>query len=217
MGYGKAGEESLARGYMFDKDEDTHQVFTGQVKWFDTAKGYGFVVVSSVPRDILLHANVLRNYGQNSVADGSRIRIRVIETDRGIQAQEVLEILPPEIGGDEDGMRALPFDEDVVGGDLEPARVKWFDRSKGFGFANVFGLADDVFIHVEVLRRSALADLQPGEAIAIRVAEGARGRLATQVLLWETAVADTGAPRAADDDRSNIELVPSWDTKEAAE
>ena len=46
---------------------------------------------------------------------------------------------------------------------LEPARVKWFDKGKGFGFANVFGRPEDVFLHIEVLRQSGLADLQPGE------------------------------------------------------
>jgi CspA family cold shock protein len=70
---------------------------------------------------------------------------------------------------------------------LEPARVKWFDKGKGFGFANVFGRAEDVFIHIEVLRQSGLADLAPGEAVALRIMEGRRGRMAVQVVSWETA------------------------------
>ena len=63
---------------------------------------------------------------------------------------------------------------------LEPARVKWFDKAKGFGFANTFGRDEDVFVHIEVLRRSGLADVQPGEALAIRVIDGKRGRMATR-------------------------------------
>ena len=163
----------------------------GTVKWFDSSKGYGFVVSPDVARDILLHANVLRNFGQNSVSDGSRITLRIVETNRGIQAHEILSIQPPELDeGDDQSDRVVPFDDTLAGGPLQPARVKWFDRAKGFGFANVFGLDDDVFIHVEILRRSSLADLQPGEAVAIRVADGARGRLATQVAVWESAVND---------------------------
>ena len=73
---------------------------------------------------------------------------------------------------------------------LVPARVKWFDKAKGFGFANVFGKSEDVFLHVEVLRRSGLADLQPGEAVTLRVTDGARGRMAAQVTSWETALKD---------------------------
>ena len=66
--------------------------------------------------------------------------------------------------------------------------MKWFDKGKGFGFANVFGRAEDVFIHIEVLRLSGFADLQPGEAVGLRIVEGKRGRMATQVTSWEAAL-----------------------------
>ncbi|MHA1128835.1 MAG: cold-shock protein, partial [Alphaproteobacteria bacterium] len=36
----------------------------GQVKWFDATKGFGFVVSEDEDGDILLHANVLRNFGR---------------------------------------------------------------------------------------------------------------------------------------------------------
>ncbi|MEC8195887.1 MAG: cold shock domain-containing protein, partial [Pseudomonadota bacterium] len=78
--------------------------------------------------------------------------------------------------------------EDIRATPLEPARVKWFDKGKGFGFANVFGNSEDIFLHIEVLRRSGLSDLQPGEALALRVIDGKRGRMATEVLAWENAV-----------------------------
>ena len=70
---------------------------------------------------------------------------------------------------------------------IEPARVKWFDKAKGFGFANVFGSSDDVFIHIEVLRRSGLSDLQSGEAIGLRLVDGERGRMAIDIVGWEAA------------------------------
>ncbi|MCL4163625.1 UNVERIFIED_CONTAM: hypothetical protein GTU68_063429, partial [Idotea baltica] len=61
------------------------------------------------------------------------------------------------------------------------ARVKWFDKAKGFGFANVFGNSEDVFVHMDVLRQFGLSDLAPGEAIAMRVIDGKRGRMAAEV------------------------------------
>lgn len=139
--------------------------------------------------DILLHANVLRNFGQSSVADGARIEIDVQDTARGVQAVEVFKIEPP--AGVEAAMLAdfEDIDPEVMrSAPLEPSRVKWFDKAKGFGFANVFGRHEDVFIHIEVLRRSGLADLQPGEAVCLRVIEGKRGRMATEVCAWEAAV-----------------------------
>ena len=44
----------------------------GVVKWFDPLKGFGFVVAETGGADILLHVNVLRSFGQSSVADGAR-------------------------------------------------------------------------------------------------------------------------------------------------
>lgn len=161
----------------------------GRVKWFDPAKGFGFVLSDAGGGDILLHANVLRNFGQSSVVDDAVIEIEVQETERGRQATAVHAIWPPEGAETPD---LADFDEvdpeTLRNAPLVPARVKWFDRAKGFGFANTFGESDDVFLHVEVLRRSGLADLQPGEALAIRVTEGPRGRMAMEVNGWDAAI-----------------------------
>jgi CspA family cold shock protein len=170
-------------------DESENSTVFGHVKWFDPVKGFGFVVAESGGPDILLHVNVLRNFGQSSVADGSGIEIATQQTGRGVQATEVFRIEPP-IKSDAAPLADIAqLDQDVVANaPLEPARVKWFDKSKGFGFANVFGKAEDVFLHVEVLRRSGLSDLQPGEALALRVIEGKRGRMAAEVVAWEAGV-----------------------------
>jgi CspA family cold shock protein len=171
-----------------DEDEKPREV-VGRVKWFDPVKGFGFVVAEEGGPDILLHANVLRNFGQSSVADRATVRLHVQQTERGVQAVEVLGIEPPEDVESTGLVDLEDVDPEVIrSAPLEPARVKWFDKSKGFGFANTFGREEDVFIHIEVLRRSGLADLQPGEALAIRVIEGKRGRMATEVCGWEMAV-----------------------------
>ena len=87
------------------------------------------------------------------------------------------QVLSDIVGVDPDVVAAIP---------IEPARVKWFDKSKGFGFANAFGRNDDIFLHIEVLRQSGLSDLQPGEALALRVIMGERGHMAAEVHAWET-------------------------------
>ena len=171
------------------EQEEAHRVVKGRVKWFDASKGYGFIVGDEGAGDILLHANVLRNFGQGSVADNAQISVRVQKTTRGHQATEVLSIEPP---ADEERVPIEDLGESdmaaIAALPLEPARVKWFDKGKGFGFANVFGRPEDVFIHIEVLRRSGFADLGPGEAVGLRVIEGKRGRMAAMVTSWETAL-----------------------------
>lgn len=163
----------------------------GVVKWFDPSKGYGFVVSDDGGPDILLHVNVLRNFGQSSVADGAKVELVTHRTDRGVQAVEIVSISPP-LREDSTVLADFVDIDDVVltQTPLQPARVKWFDKGKGFGFANVFGKDADVFLHVEVLRQSGLADLQPGEALAMRVIDGKRGLMAAEVTAWETAVVD---------------------------
>ena len=173
---------------------DFEDRIVGHVKWFDPVKGFGFVVSDDGGPDILLHVNVLRNFGQNSIADGAGVEIGTQSTERGVQATEIFRIEPPE------PVKAAPLadiamldQEEVDAAELEPARVKWFDKAKGFGFANVFGKSEDVFLHVEVLRRSGLSDLQPGEALALRVIDGKRGRMAAEVVPWEAGLPDEDA------------------------
>ncbi|WP_420002920.1 cold-shock protein [Arenibacterium sp. LLYu02] len=178
------------------EDLSSLQHVRGLVKWFDPAKGYGFIVCPDGGPDILLHVNVLRNFGQSSVADGAGIEVVTHRTDRGVQAVEVVAITPPERDDTPVLSDLAELDAaDISNSPLEPARVKWFDKAKGFGFANVFGRDEDVFLHVEVLRQSGLSDLQSGEALAMRVIDGKRGRMAVEVLAWEAA--------------SNVSLVPS--------
>ncbi|ASM72576.1 MULTISPECIES: cold-shock protein [Roseobacteraceae] len=170
------------------EDEDSQlESVTGLVKWFDPVKGFGFIIADTGGPDILLHVNVLRNFGQSSVADQAQVNVTVQNTERGVQAVEVLSIVPPH-GTESDQALADLAEIGIVDVPLLPGRVKWFDKGKGFGFANVFGQHDDVFLHVEVLRRSGLADLQPGEALAMRVIDGKRGRMAAEVHAWEAAL-----------------------------
>ncbi|GGL64237.1 cold-shock protein [Wenxinia marina] len=178
---------------MQDDDSAPTRTVRGHVKWFDPAKGFGFVVSEEGGRDILLHGNVLRTFGQSTVADGSAIELKAQETQRGVQAVEVISIVPP-AGGVGSGLSDLAGIDpaELAARPIEPARVKWFDKAKGFGFANVFGQDDDVFIHIEVLRKSGLSDLQPGEAVGMRSIEGRRGLMAVEVLAWDAAGRGSG-------------------------
>lgn len=168
---------------MAEEGNGPGPVVSGTVKWFDSAKGFGFIISDERGPDILLHAFVLRQFGQGSVAERSRISVVVQQTERGIQAQEILSIDPPD-PQEMAGMPGMAIDI-PEGTPFVAARVKWFDKAKGFGFANVFGHSADVFVHIDVLRRSGLANLDPGEAVVMRVVDGPRGQMAGEVRPWD--------------------------------
>lgn len=160
---------------------------SGKVKWFDTIKGFGFLVDEDGGSDILLHANVLRDYGLSSVVENSVITAEVVSTERGQQVAKIVNLDLPETSADE---AAAPSNVPV--GDfsalaLEASRVKWFDRAKGFGFVNTFGSTEDIFLHIEVLRAYGMSDLVQGEAICVKTSEGPRGKMVVEVRAWDTA------------------------------
>jgi cold shock protein len=159
-------------------------VVSGRVRWFDTTRGLGFIEAGDGTGEILLLARTLRAFGVSSVAEGARIVVRVEITEKGRRAAEVLDIEPPDT------------EEPPAGaGPLEPARVKWFNRAKGFGFVNVYGRREDVYLHMETLRRYGFGEVAEGEALAVRVMRGPRGLAVAEVRSWDYVIRLRGRRR----------------------
>ena len=157
----------------------------GTVKWFNTTKGFGFLLVDDEKGDVLLHANVLRNFGRGSVVEGSNVEFEVQETEKGRQVSIIHSLdVPSEITESYEDNEEFGI-PDVSGVEMVPARVKWFDKSKGFGFANAYRSDEDIFLHMEILRHYGFSDLQAGEAIVLQVVDGPRGKMAGAVHSWD--------------------------------
>ena len=163
---------------------------TGRVKWFDATRGFGFLISDDCEGDILVHFSVLKEHGRRSLPEGATVECIAAHQDRGFQARKILSIdlstalpmpaRPVHASGERADRKALVDSA----GEFEPVEVKWFNRVKGYGFLNRVSDGEepeDVFVHMETVRQSEIVDLQPGQRIEARIAEGRKGLTAVEL------------------------------------
>jgi cold shock protein len=172
--------DAAARAAQSDERPQGLVEVAGRVKWFDAAKGYGFIVPDSGEADVLIHVTVLRRDGFSAIREGARVVAEAQRRERGLQVFRVISVTEPDAGFAAHPPARTRAQASSVGA-FEIVIVKWFNRTRGFGFLTRGEGTEDIFVHMETLRRYGFVDPKPGDSMLARFGPGPKGLMAAEV------------------------------------
>ena len=175
------------------------------VKWFNTAKGFGFVTPIDGSPEAFLHLSALRQAGYDSVGEGAGMLVEIGQSPKGRQVLRVLQVdagsqaprpmrAPRDngmsMGGSMGGMDGPPIS--LENAESMDGVVKWFSPLKGYGFISPNGGGKDVFLHITILRNAGINALVPGQSVRMGVVHARKGPEAVSIELTGPPPVDDG-------------------------
>jgi CspA family cold shock protein len=178
-----------SRTGLRDSAAPSGSAIDASVKWFNAAKGFGFVELADGSGDAFLHAAVLEAAGHATVDPGSKLSVQVGVSQKGRQVTAVLAVdartgaIPrangqPSAKASSGRQRPDPGTATSIEG-----TVKWFNADKGFGFVACEDGEKDVFVHASIVERAGLRGLAEGQRLAMKIVKTAKGREAISITL----------------------------------
>ncbi len=165
------------------------------VKWFQPAKGYGFLEREDGAADLFCHLTPVLASGHDTLPEGAAVTCEVVQGDRGPQVSRILKVEPlaampagpgprsggpMEPGGFPDARDPCPQAGSPSSAVMElTGAVKFFDPARGFGFVVPDDGGPEVFVHASTLFRSGMTDLEPGQRVIVSAERAPRGLQAT--------------------------------------
>ncbi len=161
---------------------NTEHISKAKLKWFNAAKGFGFVVPEDNPVDAFLHITQLQKLGLHGLGDGAEVLCIIDRREKGAIVTDLVDVL---FVGELPEHR-LEADDKVDGGYKIKGIVKHYFEDKGFGFIAPDDGMKDVFVHKTCLDNCGVHCLYPGQKVRISFKIANKGREAIQIEVEDT-------------------------------
>ncbi len=155
-----------------DQPDITHREITAVVKWFNPAKGFGFVQPTDGSPDAFMHVSVVERSGHSTLPQGATIICDLCAGQKGPQVAAVHSV--------ESVPEAPPPPDSGEATEVE-GTVKFYNGEKGFGFVVPDVGGKDVFVSGRVLARSGIQSLLPEQRVRMMTRMGHKGPMADSV------------------------------------
>jgi len=155
----------------------------GTVKFFNSAKGFGFISPENGGQDVFVHVSAVQQSGLVGIDEGDQIAYE-LEQDRRSGKSSAVDLVMISQGAG--SVRApiqrrfdnVPRDRRSNGDSMGSGDgvVKWFNPIKGFGFIAPSDGGPDVFVHASAVERAGLSSLNDGQAVAYDLERSRAGK-----------------------------------------
>ncbi|MBU1825122.1 MAG: cold-shock protein [Alphaproteobacteria bacterium] len=159
----------------------------GTVKFFNAAKGFGFVARDDGGEDVFVHISAVEQAGLQGLASGQPMGFTLVERNGKVSAIDLKiegEPMPIEDSGprrDDRGPGAAPGGargRRQLTGERTSGTVKFFNTTKGFGFIARDDGQADAFVHISAVQRAGMTGLDEGDRVAFDIEVDDRGKFA---------------------------------------
>ena len=143
----------------------------GTVKFFNAAKGFGFIQREDGGEDVFVHVSAVERAGLDGLAEGQQLEFTLVDRGGKISAsdlQAVGDVIPVQ------KRDAAP--QRQLTGEKAMGTVKFFNAMKGFGFITRDDGQPDAFVHISAVERSGLQGLNEGDRLEFDIEVDRRGK-----------------------------------------